>query len=272
MKKTALFASLTAAACAAPQKVVESGSVQVAVDRIMPLAESLDASAVEVTLRLRNSTGDAVSIESVAYEINTADVGGKLSGTAEGGATIEPQQEAELKFRQSIRFPEDKDAYKAVIDRSTIPVELTGSVKLSSGESVSFARSSEVATPSLPKFVVHEAQAARYGKAGVDVTLFLRLINENVFPVQIGSVNYTVEVGGKKVKSEQAAIGQRMLASAAEEYEVGSVLDEQSFDKEQIQKMVADRKVTYRVHGTVELARLTIPFEYDGEIELATGE
>jgi len=268
-----LAGAVALASCAGTQTPKDSGgTLDVDVDRVMPLAESLDASAVEVTLRLFNPTSKAVRVESVTYALDTDDVGGMLEGTAEGGATVEPQQEAELRFRQSIPFPEEIEAYKAVLDRSTIPVSLEGSVALSGGQAVKFKRVSEVATPTLPKFVVHEAQAARYGKDGVDVTLFLRLINENVFGVLIEGVEYTVFINEKKVKTEQAALGVRLMAAAAEEYEVGTVLDEQTFEKDEIKQILADRKVGYRVVGKVELARLTIPFEYRGELELATGE
>lgn len=260
-------------ACAGNQKPAETkGTLDVSVERVMPMAESLDASAVEITLKLFNPTSKPVQVTGVSYSIDTDDVSGKLEGTADSGATVDPQQEAELKFRHSIPFPKDVDTYRAVIERSTIPVSLRGTVALGGGGSVGFERVSEVATPSLPKFVVHEAQAARYGKDGVDVTLFLRLINENVFAVMIEGVNYTVFVNDKEVKSEQAAIGIRLMAAAAEEYEVGSVLDEASYDKEALKVILSARSVTYRVTGKVELPRLTIPFEYVGEIELASGE
>ena len=66
---------------------------------------------------------------------------------------------------------------------------------------------------------------------GLDVTLFLRLINENVFPVTIEVVKYTVFVDDKKIKSEQAALGERLLQNGATEYEVSTVLDEKLLAK-----------------------------------------
>ena len=74
----------------------------------------------------------------------------------------------------------------------------------------------------------HVAAAAveAHGEQGVDVTIFLRLSNDNTFPVLIEGADYTVHVNGKQVKQEQAAIGVRLIANSAEEYEVGAILDE----------------------------------------------
>ena len=267
-----LFA-VGATSCATTPKVdTTPGTVDVEVDRVMPMAESLDASAVEITLKLYNPTTKPVTLAGITYGIDTKEVAGKLEGKVDGGATLEPEEEIELKFRQSIRFPADTEAYRAVIERSTIPFELAGKVALESGDAVDFSRVGEVATPSLPKFVVHEAQAARYGKSGVDVTLFLRLINENVFNVMIEGVEYTVFIQDKEVKKEQAAVGIKLLAAAAEEYEAGTVLDGSTLTKEEIAEILRNRKVSYRVTGVLELTRLSIPFDHQGEIELATGE
>jgi len=273
LSRLALLPAIALAGCAGGQKVESKpADVAVTVDRVMPMPESLDASAVEVTLKLYNPAEKAVQISTVDYSIDTQDVGGKLSGTAEGGGKIEPNQEAEIKFRQSIPFPADLEQYKKILERKTIPINLAGKVKLGDGRSYSFERVSEVATPELPIFVVHDAQAARYEKAGLDVTLFLRLINDNPFPVLIEGLTYTVWVGDKKIKTEQAAVGARLIANAAEEYEVGAVLSEKSLGKDRLRQVLSDRKVSYRVEGQLELRRLTIPFEHTGEIELATGE
>jgi LEA14-like dessication related protein len=238
----------------------------------MPLPESLDASAVEVTLKLHNPKNKALRIDSIAYSIDTKDVGGVIEGSAEGGATIESDQTAELKFRQSIPFPKEEGAYRAILDRHTIPIILHGTVKLSDGESVAFEKNTEVATPSLPKFIVHDAQAARYQKEGIDVTLFLRLVNDNVFPVLVQGVEYNVSIDAKQIKSEKAGIGVRLLPGGAEEYEVSSQLDQKSLDKERLRQILQTRKVEYKVTGKIELDRLTLPFEHTGTIELASGE
>jgi LEA14-like dessication related protein len=259
-------------ACAGTPKAAPKAEIGIDVDRIMPLADSLDASAVEVTLLLTNPDKEPIKVTGVTYEIDTGDVAGVLKGEADADATIESQQEVEVKFKQSIPFPEEIEAYKEILDRRTVPVKLKGQVKLSDGRVVDFARLSEVATPTLPKFVVHDAQAARYGKEGIDVTLFLRLINENVFGVMIEGVDYTVSVNGKEIKSEQAAVGVRLIAAGAQEFEVGSVLDEETLGKERVKEILAARAVSYKVTGKVEIQRLTIPFDYDGEIKLATGE
>jgi LEA14-like dessication related protein len=259
--------------CASQEKVVEqTEDVAVGVERVLPKAESLDASAIEVTLKIVNPGSGPIKIDRIDYELDTKEVSGVLKGSAPSSATIESQQTAEVSFTQSIPFPDDKEAYKAVIDRGTIPIEMTGSVVLGDGTKLKFEKRGAVATPTLPQFIVFDAQAARYEEHGLDVTLFLRLINENVFPVSIEGVRYTVYVEDKKIKSEQAAVGVRLLQGGAEEYEVSTILDEKTFEKGKVKALLAEGKVTYKVSGKISLPRLDIPFEHTGEIELAGGE
>jgi LEA14-like dessication related protein len=260
------------AACAAPQKPVEQkGEVEVSVERVLPKAESLDASALEVTLRVVNPGDTPIKIDRIDFEVDTKDVAGVLKGSTPSGATIEAQQAAEVTFAQSIKFPEDKDAYQAVISRGSIPLDMKGNVVFDDGKKLSFERKGEVATPSLPQFVVFDAQAARYEQEGLDITLFLRMINENVFPVVVETVTYTVYVEEKEIKSEQA-ISVKLLQGGAEEYEVTTILDAKSFEKGKIKQVLSSGKIGYRVSGKIALTRLDLPFEHTGEIELAGGE
>src|SRR5262249_20597219 len=162
----------------------------------------------------------------------------------------------ELTFGQSIPFPEEVEAYKKVIERGTIPVDLTGAVVLGDGKRITFDRKGQVATPTLPQFVVHDAQAARYEKEGLDVTIFLHLVNENVFPVTIEQVRYTVFVEDKKIKSEQAAVGVKLIQGGAEEYEVTTILDDSSLAKGKVKQILQAGKVSYKVKGKIVLPRL----------------
>jgi LEA14-like dessication related protein len=269
---SSLSVVLLLAGCAAPQKPVEAkGEVEVQVERVLPKAESLNASGLEVTLRVVNPTDAAIKIDRIDFEVDTKDVAGVLKGSVPSSATIETSQAAEVSFSQSINFPEDKDAYQAVISRGTIPIDMKGAVVLADGTKLKFERKSEVATPTLPTFVVFDAQAARYEEEGLDVTLFLRMINENVFPVLVETVKYTVYVEEKKIKSEQA-LSVKLLQGGAEEYEVTTILDGKSFEKGKVKQILASGKIGYKVSGKMALTRLDIPFEHTGEIELAGGE
>jgi LEA14-like dessication related protein len=272
MRTSSIFAALMIAGCASSQKPVEQkGQISVSVQRVLPKAESLDASGIEVTLRLENPVDEGRKIDRIDYEIDTGDVAGVVKGSTPTNATIEANQAAELSFSQSIKFPEEEEAYKAVLARGTIPLAIKGAIVLGDGTKLTFDKKTEIATPTLPQFIVFDAQAARYEKEGLDVTLFLRMVNENVFPVTIESVRYTVFVADKKIKSEQA-IGVRLLQGGAEEYEVTTILDGKSFEKGKIKEVIASRKIGYKVSGKIDLPRLDIPFEHVGEIELAGGE
>ncbi|MCC7382664.1 MAG: LEA type 2 family protein [Deltaproteobacteria bacterium] len=270
-----LFAIGSLLGCSSTQKNQgEADTLLVEVDRILPEAESLDASAVEVTLLLANPTDSAIDIEGVTYRIDTQDVAGLLEGTVEAEARIEAGQRSELKFKQSVPFPSDQAAYEAILKRQTIPVDLKGEVELSNGSTIEFARAGEVATPSLPRAEVSDPQAARYGSDGVDVTLYLRVINDNVFPILLQNVQYTVYVDDKKVRSETASMGQRMVPSSAEEYEISKTITPTGteFSAQDLKKILEGGSLTYKIEGEIAIARLTVPFEHSGTITLATGE
>jgi LEA14-like dessication related protein len=122
----------------------------------------------------------------------------------------------------------------------------------------------------LPKFTVYDAQAARYGTEGLEVTFFLRLINENVFSVTIEQVDYTVAINGKELKSESGAIGTRLPSGAGQEFEVGVVLDPKSFGD--VKTILSEGKLDYTVTAKVQVAGLELPFEFSKSIELGSGE
>ncbi|MEQ9496170.1 MAG: hypothetical protein RIT81_04910 [Deltaproteobacteria bacterium] len=255
--------------CASQPKQVETvEDVAVRVDRILPQADSLDASKIGVKLQLANPRGASVSITQIDYKVDTGDIGGVLNGQVAGGTVLESQQITEVEFSQKIPFPEDKTQYQAVLDEGQILLTVSGNVKFDDGTSATFEKKGAVATPSLPKFVLHDAQAARYGKDGLDVTLYLRLINENVFTVTIDSLEYQVAINGKETKSEQGAIGARLVQGAAQEFAVSIVMDEKAFPN--IKEILASGEIEYTVGGHVAVASLQLPIDISGKIEFST--
>ncbi len=257
-----------------PKNTGPAAELAVEVDRVMPQAESIEAAAVEITLIITNPTDSPVTVKSVEYEIDTKEVAGVQKGSATSGQAVQAQQKSELKFRQVIPLPTEAEAYKAVFARETMPIGLSGVVKFSDGSELEFEREAEVAVPSLPRFIVNDAQAARYGSDGVDVAIFLRLVNDNVFGVLVQSADYTVYVNDKKVRSDTCAVGTRLVAGSAEEYEVSKTVGGKGsdFSAAEVKEIFSKGQLSYRVEGKIELARITIPFSFDGTIQLATGE
>ncbi|MBI2374716.1 MAG: LEA type 2 family protein [Deltaproteobacteria bacterium] len=275
MKSSIQALPILLAACASAPKVDQApkGEVSVEVARIIPANESLYSAIVEVVLKVDNPTDDPIELDSIDYTVSTGDVAGDIEGSADVGASVDAAQTSEVKFSQSIELPEDEAKYKPLIEARSFPVEISGALSLANGTELSFARKGEVSTPSLPRFTVFDSQAARYGESGVDVTIFLRLVNENVFSVVVERLRYTVFIGDKKVKSEQAALGERIIAGAAEEYEVGIVLDGKKWSHEEVQAILSSGRVSFRVEAKLELKKMSpITFEETGEITLAGGE
>lgn len=271
MKRTLTLlapAAALAVSCASQQKPVKKEDpIQVRVERLFPQPKSLDASNLQVSLEVYNPKSTAVTLSAIEYTADTGDVAGVLEGTSDVGVSIESGQTAVAQFDIVVPFPGEAEAYQAALDRETIPVKVAGQANFGDGTVLDFERQGAVATPSLPNLIIHDAQAARYGKTGLDVTFFLRLVNENPFSITVGNVRYTVLIEGEQMKEQQAGIGARLVAGAAEEYEVSIVLDEKSY--ENVDELLESGVVNYVVRGTVSIKEMEIPFEYDGKVELA---
>lgn len=256
-------------ACAAPQKAAAPDDVGVRVGRMLPQAAGLEASKIAVKLELANPRSGPVTISGIEYEVDSGEVAGVLKGTVEGGTVIEASQLTEVEFSQKIPFPKDDEAkYLSILEEGTIPLTVRGRVTFDDGTSANFEKKGAVATPSLPKLVLHDAQAARYGKDGLDVTMYIRLINENVFSITVDSVEYAIAINGKASKSEQGAIGARLVQGAAQEFTASVVMDEEAFPN--IKEIMAAGKIEYVVTGKVTIQGIELPIEIPGEIEFAT--
>src|SRR5687767_5693726 len=100
MMKTVQILLLTLPlACSSQQKAdTQAGEVSVVVDRVLPRAQSLNASAIEVTLKISNPNDAALKIDRIEWEVDTGEVSGVQKGSTGSSATLEGQQAAELTF------------------------------------------------------------------------------------------------------------------------------------------------------------------------------
>lgn len=253
--------------CAAQKPAAPEPDPQVKVERLFPKPSSMDSSTLAVKVAVYNPRSKAISLTSMSYSVDTGDVAGVLEGEVEVGATIDPEQVIEAEFDVEIPFPvADQAAYEAVLSAGTVSLMVKGSANFAEVDAVAFERKGAVATPSLPKLVIHDAQAARYGEEGLDVTFFLRLINENAFTVTVGQVDYAVSVYEKELKAQTAGIGVTLVAGAAQEFEVSVVLEEKTFAG--VTKKLKSGLVTYEVAGSVSVDEKEYPFSHPGEIKL----
>lgn len=264
----AALAAAGLAACATPQAAPKAEDPpMVKVDRLFPQPDSLDGSKLAVKVAIYNPRSEPLTLKDITYEVDTKEVAGVIKGREPIDSAVDANQAVETEFMVEIPFPkDDPEVYKAILARGTVPLEVKGSANFEGFGPVAFSRVGAVATPSLPKFIVFDAQAARYGKEGLDVTFFLRLINENAFTVTVGEVDYAVEVYGKKLKEQQAGIGTTLVAGAAQEFEVSVVLEEKSFAG--VTQQLKSGKLQYRVVGTVSVNDVEEEFAHEGEIEL----
>lgn len=258
------------AACASSGPAEPPAPIQARVSRVFPRTTGLDTSVFEVNLEVYNPRASAVEVRGIQYSLDTGDVAGVVEGSVDVAATLAAEQQAKLGFKVEIPLPQEPSTLKELIAQDVVPANLSGEIAFGDGSRSAFSKKSGLALPSLPKFIVHDAQAAQYERKRVDVTFFLRLVNENAFALTVQSVTYTVWVDGKEMQTEQGGVGTRLMAGAAEEYEVALVFDQNSY--KELDKLVASGVLDYQVVGEVTTPALTIPFDHRGKIDLGASE
>ncbi|MEL7368514.1 MAG: LEA type 2 family protein [Myxococcota bacterium] len=219
-----------------------------------------------------NPRSTPLGLKRVDYTLNGGTWLKKVTGSAFPEGLLEPGQAGEVEFTEPMAFAADKATYLATLERGTIPIELSGVVTFADDSTATFDRQGAIAAPSLPRLIVHDAQAARYdGGKGFEVTLFLRLVNENSFTVIVDELRYAVEIDGQQVKKGKD-VGVRLVAGAVSEYEESALIDEEKFGRAGVRAVQANGKVNYRVKGAVDIRGFETPFEYSGEVVLAGRE
>lgn len=255
------------AACAGGQPPAPLAPVEARVARIFPRSVDLSTSRMSVKVEVYNPRAVSVAVKDIAYVLDTKAVAGPIEGTVTVDGTLEPEQRATLDFEVDVALPESFADLTKLGEMEVVPADLKGQVRLGDGGTAGFEKKSGLAIPSLPKFIVFDAQAARYERKGLDVTLILRLLNENGFTLPVKSVKYTVELSGKKMRSDEAGVGTRLTAGAAEEYEVSLILDDSSYDE--VDALLKSGVVEYVVEGKVETKDFEVPFRHAAQINLA---
>ena len=257
-------------ACGAPQKpAAPVAPPEARVATIFPQPDSLDAAKVVVTIEVNNPGDAPVELVGIDYTLDAGAFAGEIEGTSAPKGVLEPGQRAEVEFNEAVPFPSDPEAYKATLEKGTIPIDLSGKVRFADGRAAEFKRRGAIAAPTLPNLIVHDVQAARYdGGRGIDVTLFLRLLNENSFTVVVDELRYEVAVNGKALKSGKD-IGVRLVANAVSEYEESAAIDEKTFGRAGVRAVQAAGKVAYVVSGQIDIRGMELPFNLEGEVKLA---
>lgn len=261
----ASVASVAFVACGGAQKPKAPDPILVQVDRLIPKSESLDTVKATIRLAVENPRDDRIKILKIDYALDTGAVAGLLRGSIASGGILEGRQRAELEFDVRVPLPEDSELFAKLIEAGSIPAEMSGAVHFSDGTSTAFRRSGELVTPSLPSFVVHDAQAALYDEGRLEVALYLRLINDNGFSVTVQGVDYKVFLEDVEAKTEQA-LGLTLVGGSAQEFEVSTTLRAGQFAP--LSAVLKRGSIHYRVVGVVNLAQLDLPFDHQGDISI----
>lgn len=254
-----------ALACAGSGPAAPAAPVKARVSRVFPKTKALDTSLLAVKVEVYNPRSTPVRVASIGYALDTGDLAGVIEGNVTADATLDGEQQAEMGFDIEVPLPKDSAQLENLLKEDVVPADLTGEIQLSDGTKASFERSTGLAMPRLPRFIVHDAQAAQYEGQGVEVTFLLRLLNDNAFTQAIQSVKYTVAIGRDEMRTEEGGVGTRLPAGSAEEYEVSVALEP---DYAGLDALLASGVIEYRINGEIETPTLVIPFDHTGKIDL----
>ncbi len=240
--------------------------IEARVTRIFPRTTSMQASTLDVKVSVENPRATPVGLASVRYALETGDVAGTIEGSLDLEGQLLAEQRAEVGFVVDIPLPTDTERLTALIGAEMVPADLSGEIRFDDGSAARFERKASLATPRLPRFEVLDAQAAQYDRERLDLTMFLRLTNENAFTVVVRAVDYTLEVAGQQMRAEQVGVGARITAGSAEEYEISLRLEAGS--SKQLPEVLASGIVPYRIFGEVKLPQISVPFEHTSQVDL----
>jgi LEA14-like dessication related protein len=263
------LAALSLFACAGSGPVGPPTPLGVTVKRMVPGSTDLKTGRIKVALQIENTRAAPVTLSRVHYQVASVEaaVSIEASGSLDTKATLQPGQSANVDLPIDLAYPVADSDYAALLKMDTVPMLLTGTVEAADGTSTEFSRRGAVAPPNLPRFTVFDAQAATYEDQGIDVTFYLRLINENPFGVVVEAAEYTIELDGKPVADGTAGIGVRLPQGGVQEFEVVASVDEKNFGPTWKEKMSSEM-LRYRMIGRLKVEGIEVPLSESGEIQL----
>jgi LEA14-like dessication related protein len=243
--------------------------IQVDVDRIIPATQGMRKARVRAKLTITNPRQIPVTVSKVEYLVKTENLEPAMEGrsTLTPNSELPPESAAQVELSQDLSLPEEPEALLGALRLEEILVEMQGTIYFADGTSTSFSRKGSIAPPNLPRFVVHEAQTSIYEGEGIDVTFYLRLINENPFSVVVETASYEVVLEGKKVSEGTAGIGIRLTQGAVQEYEVSVTVDEKNFGKDW-KSMLDQSSLDYEMQGKLVMEGFTVPVSKAGSVDM----
>ena len=119
--------------------------------------------------------------------------------------------------------------------------------------------------PKLPQFLVQSASLSVLAGNNLEFDFVLRLRNSNLFAVFVRSVDFKILADGKDIAVQQeAGVGTRLEANAAEDYRVRVVLDDSTHPA--IKQVLTSGEVDYRIVGEAIFSNLVMPFDLTSKI------
>ena len=217
---------------------------------------------------------DAITIDKAVYEFV---VEGTLlkSGETALNLSAEAGQKAPFELKHDFTYVKDGDDLKAMNERGgSLLLALRGkllvTVKNAAGSTqleLPFARSKEVRTPRLPHVKFIDYEAGRFSESEMQVVFHVGVTNTNPFVISISSLQYAVELAGKKVNEATVGLGDKVDPASTGVFDVTGTLNEETHAKD-AKKVIKSLVVPYVITGQLKTPMYEEALDAKGDVKL----
>lgn len=190
-----------------------------------------------------------------------------VKGTAPSG-TATAFQTTEVPIRVTLPLPTDPDALERLMSWGRMSLDVKGQLTIA-GKPNTFGGEREVATPTLPKPILEEAQVASVDEGEKGVAYFrVGIDNPNVFDIKVDEFAWGVTVGGKEMRKLGKSRWENVPASSIASFEDSVNLTTESYGPE-VKKLLRETSVPYVVEGKMTVKGIEREFRFEGDMEFA---
>jgi LEA14-like dessication related protein len=266
VQATAALILLTAACKTAPEAPPEADPA-VTAGRLDVTEQTLSSFGATAWGTVSNPRATDLVLEQVTYRFSAR--GEEVrEGRHDLAITVPAEGEAEVSVPVAVEWALSAEEIAALSGTDAVPLVFNGVVKGRYGSrTVEFAfdRAGRLRRPRLPEVALDQPDGSRRKIDEVYAIVRLQVQNDNNFDVRISGLDYVLEFEGTALREGTAGTGHRLLPSGAYVIEI-----EQEITPERVENMVEEMRarnaLSYRVHGTLRIGDVAIPFDLQDQM------
>ena len=257
----ALLAALTLGACAttpagpppAPRLVVARGQIS---------EQGFGHFTVSIHAEIENPGAAPLAFSAFEYEVSVGEQVVRAGGREPLEAIVAPGEAGALALSVPVEWVFNPEELGALPPLQAVKV--SGAL-VGAGASVPVVVGVELRTPRLPTLSLGTPEAARQRLDAVAVTFMIAVNNDNPFPLTLDRLNYLLEVEGVEIEGGMMGRLRTLAPSSVLTFEVPVELTPTLLPG-MVQTMKAKNALSYRFHGSSQVAGARSPFDLSGEL------